>query len=133
MRSHILRGAVGFLGLLSASWALRNLQYIARGYVNAANIGFAAFEIALCAGCIWFAMNGGRPEVEARLGRALRFGAIVGGISFAAGFFGPMVFAPGSNQGPMLGIFITGPIGFLAGLVFGGVTSPAVAPRRGAL
>jgi hypothetical protein len=26
-----------------------------------------------------------------------------------------MVFAPEANQGPLLGIFITGPLGFLAG------------------
>lgn len=132
MRSQILRVFAGFLGLLSASWALRNLQYIAQGYVNAGNIGFAAFEIALCYGCIWFAMNGARPEVEARMGRALRFGAIIGGVSFAAGFFGPLVFAPGANQGPLLGIFITGPIGFLVGLVIGGVTAPDER-RRGLL
>lgn len=39
----------------------------------------------------------------------------LGSISFAAGFFGPMVLAPGANQGPLLGIFITGPLGALAG------------------
>jgi hypothetical protein len=30
-----------------------------------------------------------------------------------------MVFRPDANQGPLLGIFITGPIGFLAGLAYG--------------
>ena len=35
------------------------------------------------------------------------------------GFFGPMVFAPGANQGPLLGILITGPIGVLVGLGVG--------------
>lgn len=47
--------------------------------------------------------------------------AVLGGISFCAGFFGPMIFSPGSNQGPMLGIFITGPLGFLLGAVGGAV------------
>jgi hypothetical protein len=46
---------------------------------------------------------------------------VVGGISFAAGFFGPMIFSPQSNQGPMLGIFITGPAGFVVGLIGGGI------------
>ncbi len=41
----------------------------------------------------------------------------LGGLSFAVGFFGPMLFAPGANQGPLLGIFITGP----AGVVLGGL------------
>jgi hypothetical protein len=34
-------------------------------------------------------------------------------------FFGPMIFAPGANQGPMPGIFITGPAGALLGAVTG--------------
>ena len=44
---------------------------------------------------------------------------IVGGIGFCAGFFGPMVFAPDANQGPLLGIFITGPLGALLGAIGG--------------
>jgi hypothetical protein len=51
--------------------------------------------------------------------RAVRPAAVLGGIGFAGGFFGPMLLAPGANQGPMLGIFITGPLGFLLGLVYG--------------
>jgi hypothetical protein len=49
-------------------------------------------------------------------------GAVVlGGVAFALGFFGPMIFAPEANQGPMLGIFITGPLGFLFGGIAGGI------------
>ena len=48
-------------------------------------------------------------------------GIIIGSIGFISGFLGPMIFTPSSNQGPLLGIFITGPIGFLVGLVGGGV------------
>ena|SRR5215467_2340437 len=44
---------------------------------------------------------------------------IVGAIGFCAGFFGPIVFAPEANQGPLLGIFITGPLGFILGGVGG--------------
>ena len=32
---------------------------------------------------------------------------------------GPMVFAPDANQGPLLGIFITGPLGTLLGAIGG--------------
>lgn len=46
---------------------------------------------------------------------------IVGGISFAAGFFGPMFLSPQSNQGPLLGILVTGPAGFVFGLIAGSV------------
>jgi hypothetical protein len=47
------------------------------------------------------------------------FALFVGGVCFLAGFVGPMIFVPGANQGPLLGIFITGPAGTLLGLVWG--------------
>lgn len=33
--------------------------------------------------------------------------------------FGPMIFTPQSNLGPLLGILITGPLGFVSGIWFG--------------
>lgn len=50
---------------------------------------------------------------------ALHGALVVGGIGFVVGFFGPLIFAPGANQGPLLGIFITGPLGALAGAIGG--------------
>lgn len=46
-------------------------------------------------------------------------GTLVGITSFLLGFFGPIVFAPSNNLGPLLGIFITGPFGFISGLFLG--------------
>jgi hypothetical protein len=46
---------------------------------------------------------------------------ILGGVGFCGGFFGPMILSPDANQGPLLGIFITGPLGFLLGGIGGGV------------
>lgn len=43
--------------------------------------------------------------------------AVVGGVAFSAGWFGPMILEPGS-QGPLLGI-VTGPLGFLVGTIGG--------------
>ena len=34
-------------------------------------------------------------------------------------FFGPMILAPEANQGPLLGIFITGPLSMVVGAVGG--------------
>ena len=48
-------------------------------------------------------------------------GVILGGIGFAGGFFGPMIFTPQSNQGPLLGILITGPGGFVLGCIVGAI------------
>ena len=48
-----------------------------------------------------------------------RWGVIMGVIGFVGGFVGPLIFTPEANQGPLLGIFITGPLGFVLGLVVG--------------
>jgi hypothetical protein len=45
--------------------------------------------------------------------------AVLGAIGFVGGFFGPIIFAPDANQGPLLGIFITGPAGVVLGFVIG--------------
>ena len=54
------------------------------------------------------------------MARSILLGAVVtGGIGFAAGFFGPILFMPDANQGPLLGIFITGPLGLIVGGMVG--------------
>jgi hypothetical protein len=55
--------------------------------------------------------------------RVLMYALVFGGIGFIAGFFGPIYLAPEANQGPLLGIFITGPGGFLFGLLYGLIKS----------
>jgi len=49
----------------------------------------------------------------------LKWGAILGIVGFLGGFVGPVIFTPEANQGPLLGIFITGPLGFILGLIVG--------------
>jgi hypothetical protein len=55
------------------------------------------------------------------LNSMFRWAVILGVIGFLGGFIGPMIFTPGANQGPMLGIFITGPLGGVIGAVAGAV------------
>jgi hypothetical protein len=43
----------------------------------------------------------------------------VGAVGFLAGFVGPILLTPDSPQGPLLGIFITGPGGFVLGALVG--------------
>jgi hypothetical protein len=69
--------------------------------------------------CTWFALRGHLPASRARMRFALRMGLILGAIGFVAGFVGPLIWSPGANQGPLLGIFITGPLGFVVGLALG--------------
>jgi len=47
----------------------------------------------------------------------LRWVLILGGIGFAAGFIGPVVLNPEANQGPLVGIFLSGPGGAVLGLL----------------
>jgi hypothetical protein len=56
---------------------------------------------------------------EGPAGSIVKGALLVGGIGFCAGFFGPLIFAPEANQGPLLGILITGPLGFLLGAAGG--------------
>jgi hypothetical protein len=44
---------------------------------------------------------------------------LLGGIGFTCGFLGPILLNPEANQGPLLGIIITGPGGALLGLALG--------------
>ncbi len=48
-------------------------------------------------------------------GRCPRTLLLFGAVGFLAGFLGPIVLNPEANQGPLLGIFITGPLGVLLG------------------
>ena len=44
---------------------------------------------------------------------------LLGAVGLLCGYFGPLQLSPDANQGPLLGIFFTGPIGFIVGLAFG--------------
>ena len=73
--------------------------------------------LSAVAGCLvaWFVWRQ-TASVEQSLVTAVVLGAfLTGAIGFSIGFFGPIVFTPEANQGPLLGIFITGPLGFLLG------------------
>ena len=72
---------------------------------------------------VWNGTAEGSSSVAVMAG----LGAVtVGGLGFVAGFFGPMILVPEANQGPMLGLFITGP----AGAVIGAIAGAVYAKRR---
>jgi hypothetical protein len=58
-------------------------------------------------------------RVPSLLESAAKGAFVLGGIGFCAGFFGPMILWPESNQGPLLGILVTGPLGVVVGAVWG--------------
>src|SRR6188508_370092 len=78
---------------------------------------FLSYAGAMAAG--WFAWTR-TASVNPTLTRSIGYWAlVVGAIGFIGGFFGPMIIVPGANQGPLLGILITGPLGVLIGAIGG--------------
>jgi len=59
----------------------------------------------------------------------LRWAKVLGIVGFVCGFIGPMVLASNADQGPMIGIFITGPAGALLGAILGGVVGLLKVPE----
>ena len=78
--------------------------------------GAALMTAAALASLTWRGMSAQAPGV---FGTTMAWAAIVGAVGFCGGFFGPMLFTPEANQGPLLGLFITGPLGFVAGGIAG--------------
>lgn len=114
-----LRIVVGVLSALLTLYAAVGLAGLVKGFDLIAAM-LVAFAITLAWLGWWFVFGGWRA-IEARLKWALLGGVVVGGLGFIIGFFGPLIWAPDANQGPLLGIFVTGPIGFIVGAIAGAI------------
>jgi len=62
-------------------------------------------------------VNVSSASSEARPPLAFLWILILGAVGFLAGFIGPMILAPDANQGPLVGIFISGPGGAILGAI----------------
>lgn len=82
-------------------------------------LAIALFQLIPLAALYAIVRYGPIPNRWRKREHPLGFALFVGLISFLIGFVGPMIVTPGANQGPLLGIFITGPIGVVIGLVWG--------------
>ena len=103
----------------------------AAGWICTQNLGRFAWDgwvfwlpvtlaLAVSAGlCWWFALRGDRTRSRDAIGMTWAAGLLVGSVGFVLGFVGPLVVTPSSNLGPLLGILITGPLGFVAGALGG--------------
>ncbi len=69
--------------------------------------------------CWWFVLRGHIAESRGVMRAGCLSGLVVGGAAFLAGFIGPIILMPDANQGPFLGIFITGPLGCVVGTAVG--------------
>jgi hypothetical protein len=107
--------AAAFAGL--AVWlALRNLSLPTRdGWIFWVPVTLWLLTMSVL--CWWSTLSGHHPPSMERIRASWRMGWIVGATGLAIGFLGPLVVSPGSNLGPLLGILLTGPLGFVAGVV----------------
>jgi len=75
-----------------------------------------ATVVTLCAGLFFCSHNvGGRTMVLFSLAGAV----VLGGIGFVAGFWHPELFGSRGNLAPLMGVFVTGPVGFVCGALVG--------------
>jgi hypothetical protein len=109
---------VGVATFYFVFWLPMSLLSFLPGHILIAFVGSLA--AAVWAGrYVWRRTQDGGGVLTMTLGGAM----IVGTVGFLGGFFGPMIWAPDANQGPLLGLFYTGPLGFVlggaAGFVYG--------------
>jgi hypothetical protein len=71
----------------------------------------------IAAGAAWMAWRKAGEQPATMSDRMIAWGSIGVFGGFVVGFFGPLVFAPEANQGPLLGLFITAPAGGLVGVL----------------
>lgn len=54
-----------------------------------------------------------------RSAQPLGRGIVLGVVGLVVGYWGPLRYSPSLSQGPLLGLFFTGPLGFVLGCAFG--------------
>ena len=109
----------GVMGAFLTTFALSVIIMQARFGFEPLGAAYAAGAVSSAAICLWFARLGHIEEVRKRMRFAAICGFITGAVGFVLGFFGPIILTPEANQGPLLGIFVTGPLGYLVGLAAG--------------
>jgi hypothetical protein len=118
----------GALGGFAVWLTLRNLSLSTHaGFIFWVPI--TLWLLTMCVLCLWSAVSGDQAASRASIGASWRVGWLVGGVGLAIGFVGPLVIYPKSNLGPLLGILLTGPLGFVVGALGAGVVRAAQGSR----
>jgi hypothetical protein len=108
-----------------AVWlALRNLRLPTRdGWIFWVPVTLWLLTMSVL--CWWSALSGHQAASRASIRASWRAGWRVGAVGLAIGFVGPLVLSPKANLGPLLGILLTGPLGFVVGALGAGVMRAA--------
>ena len=67
--------------------------------------------------CWWYSFRAHYPASRKAIGASWTAGWMVGGVGGALGFVGPLLIWPEGNLGPLLGILVIGPLGFVLGVL----------------
>lgn len=129
--SRVAAAALGaaLTGIAVMSW--RNLRLGTRGvWIFWGPVTLFIFTMGVL--CWWFAMRGHQPASRTRIRSSWRTGWIVGGIGLALGYVGPLLITPKATLGPLSGIFLTGPLGFVLGALGAAVFHESRRARGGA-
>lgn len=112
----LLKPLVSFLMFLIVTLAMSTILSITTSYPTWLCVIFSLICAVLAGWSAWKLVAGEKMNV----GIAVVSGALMlGGLCFVIGFFGPMVFAKDTSQGPLIGLFIAAPLGVIMGAVGG--------------
>jgi hypothetical protein len=117
----LIQGCIGAALAVFAAWlAWQNLSLSTLGGLIFW-VPITLWLLTMSLLCWWSALSRDRTQSRAAVQSSWRVGWRVGGIGLALGFVGPLLIYPEANLGPLLGILITGPLGFVLGALGAGV------------
>ena len=102
--------------LLSIPFAVETANWI---FIVSGLLSF--FLAAYIAFLVWKRNSKSAKHKESQGAYILTASLGLGVFGFILGFFGPLLLSPDSNQGPLLGILITGPGGIALGAIGGSI------------
>lgn len=103
------------LALIPAALAAAGAYLFAGPFWRPVPIAFGSLSIL----CIWFSVRGDKHRDRLLISWGIVSGCCLGGFGLVVGVLGSIYLWPKSNLAPLLGIFVSGPCGFAAGIVFG--------------
>ncbi|MEK6736698.1 MAG: multidrug ABC transporter permease [Pseudomonadota bacterium] len=112
----VLKPVVSLLMFLVVLFFIRTMLSITTGYPSWQSTSFSLACAALAGWYAWKLVSGEKISV----GASVISGALMlGSLCFIIGFLGPMAFVNDTSQGPLVGVFIAGPLGVILGAIGG--------------